>query len=110
MKQTQRHFGPVLRKRLGRLAVGIAILGIVLGSPDKPAAEGAPTIDTIAKQVYLLDMSTGAVLLQKDAHTPMPPASMSKLMTLYMVFERLRDGRLKLEDTFPVSAKAWRKG
>ena len=41
---------------------------------------------------------------------PLPPASMSKLMTAFMVFERLKDGRLSLDDTFPVSEKAWRKG
>ena len=40
----------------------------------------------------------------------MPPASMSKLMTVYMVFERLKEGSLSLDDSFPVSENAWRKG
>jgi serine-type D-Ala-D-Ala carboxypeptidase (penicillin-binding protein 5/6) len=50
------------------------------------------------------------VLLEKHADQPMPPASMSKIMTAYMVFSELRDGKLKLDDTFPVSENAWRKG
>ena len=51
---------------------------------------------------------TGQVLWAKDAYVPMPPASMSKLMTLELLFQRLKDGRVKLTDTFPVSERAWR--
>ena len=54
-------------------------------------------------------MNTGAILLEKNADEQMPPSSMSKIMTVYLVFERLKDGRLSLDDTFPVSEKAWRK-
>lgn len=70
----------------------------------------ANAIDTMAREAILMDMQTGHVLLEKDADVEMPPASMSKLMTLYLVFERLRDGRLSLDDTFSVSENAWRKG
>ncbi|MBT5457524.1 MAG: D-alanyl-D-alanine carboxypeptidase, partial [Rhodospirillaceae bacterium] len=70
----------------------------------------AQTIDTVGKQAILLDLTTNAVLLEKNADSPMPPASMSKLMTVYMVFQRLKEGRLSLDDKFQVSAKAWRKG
>ncbi|MCG8493982.1 MAG: D-alanyl-D-alanine carboxypeptidase [Sneathiellales bacterium] len=66
-------------------------------------------IETPAKQAILVDMNTGAVLLEKNADDLMPPASMSKLMTVTMLFERLKEGSLKMEDTFPVSEKAWRK-
>ena len=72
------------------------------------AAPGA--METAAKQAYILDMQTGAVLLEKDANTPSPPASLSKLMTIYMVFEQLKSGELKLDDKFVVSRKAWRMG
>ncbi len=65
-------------------------------------------IETIAKHAYLADADTGAVLFEKDAQTQMPPSSMSKLMTMYLVFERMKEGRLKLDDTLPVSEKAWR--
>ncbi|MEE3051680.1 MAG: serine hydrolase, partial [Pseudomonadota bacterium] len=67
-------------------------------------------IETIAKQAFLIDMTTGEVLFEKNADQPMAPASMSKMMTAYMIFERLRDGSLTLEDTFTVSENAWRKG
>jgi D-alanyl-D-alanine carboxypeptidase (penicillin-binding protein 5/6) len=54
----------------------------------------------------VLDEKTGTVLLAKDADTPLPPASMSKLMTLYIAFEAVRDGRLRLDEELPVSAHA----
>lgn len=67
-------------------------------------------IETTAREAYMIDVKTGYVLLSKDSDVSMPPASMSKLMTLYLVFERLKDGRLKLDDKFTVSERAWRKG
>ena len=66
--------------------------------------------ETSAKQAILVDAETGAVLMEKASDELMHPASMSKLMTVYMVFERLRDGSLKLDDTMRVSEKAWRMG
>jgi serine-type D-Ala-D-Ala carboxypeptidase (penicillin-binding protein 5/6) len=74
-----------------------------------PSPAGAQ-VETPAKQAILMDFETGAVLFGKDADKRMPPASMSKLMTIYMVFERMKEGRLKPEDTFPVSETAWRMG
>jgi D-alanyl-D-alanine carboxypeptidase (penicillin-binding protein 5/6) len=65
-------------------------------------------ITTVAEHAVLLDAETGDVLWAKDADVAMPPASMSKLMTLEMLFQRLKDGRVKLTDTFPVSERAWR--
>ena len=65
-------------------------------------------IDTSAEHGLLMDAASGQVLWQKDGFTPMPPASMSKLMTLELLFQRLKDGRIKLTDTLPVSERAWR--
>ena len=65
-------------------------------------------IDTSAEHGLIMDAQTGQVLWQKDGLTPMPPASMSKLMTIDLLFQRLKDGRVKLTDTFPVSERAWR--
>ena len=65
-------------------------------------------IDTSAEHGLLMDAASGQVLWEKDGFTPMPPASMSKLMTLELLFQRLKDGRLKLTDTMPVSERAWR--
>ncbi|MEM8786950.1 MAG: D-alanyl-D-alanine carboxypeptidase family protein [Pseudomonadota bacterium] len=70
----------------------------------------AAALDTAARSALVIDHDTGAVLLEKNAETPLPPASMSKLMTLNMVFEALQDGRLSLSDTFRVSTKAWQMG
>jgi len=67
-------------------------------------------VETIAKSAIMIEATTGAVLLQKQADTPMAPASMSKLMTLFILFERLKEGSLSLTDTFRVSENAWRKG
>ncbi len=67
-------------------------------------------LETPAKQAILIDDVTGHVLFEKNADQLMPPSSMSKIMTIYMVFERLGEGSLKLDDTLPVSEKAWRKG
>jgi serine-type D-Ala-D-Ala carboxypeptidase (penicillin-binding protein 5/6) len=65
-------------------------------------------IDTGAEHGLIMDAQTGQVLWQKDGMTPMPPASMSKLMTIDLLFSRIKDGRVKLSDTFPVSERAWR--
>lgn len=83
-----------------------ALFGVLLCLGAKPAI----AIETQAKQAILVDSETGAVLFEKNADESMAPSSMSKLMTIYMVFERLRDGRLSLEDKLSVSTKAWRKG
>lgn len=62
--------------------------------------------DTRATAAYVIDHTTGTVLLTKEPDLPLPPASMSKLMTLNMVFEALRDGRLQLDERLPVSQHA----
>ena len=83
----------------GLLAV-LALAGPAIGQ----------TFKTSAKQAILIDNDTGAVLFEKDADSPMFPASMSKIMTALLVFDRLHDGSLTLESTMPVSEKAWRMG
>jgi D-alanyl-D-alanine carboxypeptidase (penicillin-binding protein 5/6) len=70
----------------------------------------ATAFETKATSAYVIDQTTGTVLLSKDAETPLPPASMSKLMTLYMAFEALRRGKaeggLDLNEKLPVSEHA----
>ncbi|HYD64305.1 D-alanyl-D-alanine carboxypeptidase family protein [Azospirillum sp.] len=83
------------------LAAALAAVGGVL-----PAR--AATIETIAKQAILIDMTSNTVLFEKNADQRMPPSSMSKVMTMYMVFEALKAGRMSLEHTLPVSERAWR--
>lgn len=62
--------------------------------------------ETEAEAAFVIDQTTGTVLLDKNADTPLPPASMSKLMTIYMAFEAIADGRLDVDETLPVSAHA----
>ncbi|MEZ5714849.1 MAG: D-alanyl-D-alanine carboxypeptidase family protein [Paracoccaceae bacterium] len=70
----------------------------------------ASAFETRAKAAFILDQTTGTVLLSKNADMPLPPASMSKLMTLYVAFEAIRDGRLSLEERLPVSKHAMSYG
>lgn len=70
------------------------------------AATASMAFDTRARAAFVLDQTTGTVLLTKDADQALPPASMSKLMTLYIAFEALRDGRLQRDERLPVSAHA----
>jgi D-alanyl-D-alanine carboxypeptidase (penicillin-binding protein 5/6) len=69
----------------------------------------APAFETAAKQLIIVDYTTGAELYAKNADEIMQPASMTKMMTIYMLFERLKSGALSLTDTFLVSENAWRK-
>jgi D-alanyl-D-alanine carboxypeptidase (penicillin-binding protein 5/6) len=86
-----------------RLALCLTILAAA-------ALPARAAIDTSAEHALLMDANTGQVLWQKDGMVAMPPASMSKLMTVDLLFQRLKDGRVKLTDTFPVSERAWRTG
>ena len=70
----------------------------------------ANSFTTSAKQLILVDMETKEILLEKNADEPMHPASMSKIMTVYLAFEAIKKGYLKLDDTIPISEEAWRKG
>lgn len=73
-----------------------------------PADSPLGPVDTGAKWALALDFTTGATLLEKAADEDMPPSSMTKLMTIYLVYERLKQGRLKLDDQLNVSQKAWK--
>ena len=81
---------------------------VLLGAIFVPVASSA--LETSAKQAILLDFDSRAVLYSKNADNLMPPASMTKMMTIYLLFERLKEGRLALDDELLVSRKAWRKG
>lgn len=85
------------------------LLNLVTGALVAWAAPAA-AMETTALQAIVVDYDTGVVMLEKNADQPMHPSSMSKLMTLYMVFDQLKAGRIKLSDTLVVSEKAWRMG
>lgn len=86
------------------------------GAAKSPSSDTGPAntplgpFATAARWAYIQDYNTGASLLEKNADEPMPPSSMTKLMTIYLVYERLKQGRMKLDDTLPVSERAWHMG
>lgn len=82
--------------------------GLLCAAPAMAADE--PILETPAEYAVIMDYRTGEFLFEKNARTPTAPASMSKLMTAAIVFERLEEGSLKLGDMFDVSEKAWRMG
>ncbi|MDR3326138.1 MAG: D-alanyl-D-alanine carboxypeptidase [Rhodospirillaceae bacterium] len=69
----------------------------------------AEVINTSAKQAIVVAADTNTVLMEKNADELMTPSSMSKLMTIYMIFERLKDGSLKMTDELPVSETSWKR-
>ncbi len=72
-----------------------------------PAVAAAPPFDTPAPVAYLVDLSSGATLYAKDAERRMPPASMAKMMTVYVAFDMLKKGELKLDQQLTVRPETW---
>jgi serine-type D-Ala-D-Ala carboxypeptidase (penicillin-binding protein 5/6) len=102
--------GPItkieIKLRFARITCALFLAVWTIGTT--PA--DAQLFESDASHVYLVDFQTGDVLVNKNGDATMAPASMTKMMTVYLLFERLKDGSLSLEDTFRVSEKAWRKG
>ncbi|MGF1461861.1 MAG: D-alanyl-D-alanine carboxypeptidase family protein [Maricaulaceae bacterium] len=92
-------------RRLGLTIWALVSAGLVWAAP----AQGQ-RFDTPARFAVIMDATSGDVLFEKDADQPMAPASMSKLMTMTLVFEALQSGALSLDDELPVSEYAWRTG
>ena len=99
---THRHATDFVPGIIRASAAGLLTL-VLLAGP-------ARAIETEAKQAFIVDYDTGAVLLEKSADEQMHPSSMSKLMTLYVLFDHLKSGSIKLDDELPVSDKAWKMG
>lgn len=74
------------------------------------APAGAQIIDTPAQHAVIMDNATGEILFSKDGTEPMIPASMTKMMTAYLVFDMVKRGELNMTDRLTVSADAWRRG
>jgi serine-type D-Ala-D-Ala carboxypeptidase (penicillin-binding protein 5/6) len=74
-----------------------------------PVSAAAPPFDTAAPVAYMVDLSSGAVLYAKDADRRMPPASMAKMMTVYVAFDMIQKGELKLDQMFEVRPETWQK-
>jgi D-alanyl-D-alanine carboxypeptidase (penicillin-binding protein 5/6) len=121
----------MLTRRLGLLTSAATLIASPVlaqqkkpaaAKPDKPGRKGGkdvvPTgspadtplgpVDTAARWAFIQDFDTGSTLLEKQADDEMPPSSMTKLMTMYIVYDRLKQGRMRLDDELPVTEKAWR--
>jgi serine-type D-Ala-D-Ala carboxypeptidase (penicillin-binding protein 5/6) len=81
----------------------LLIAGITAASPIAQADD----IQSSAQTIYLVDFQTGAVMMDRNGTGRIEPASLTKMMTAYLVFEDLKKGKLKLTDSFPVSQRAW---
>jgi serine-type D-Ala-D-Ala carboxypeptidase (penicillin-binding protein 5/6) len=88
-------------KKMIALAASVAVLAA-------PAA-AAPEFQTPAPVAYMIDLSSNAVLYAKDADRRMPPASLAKMMTVYVVFDMIKKGELKPDQQFTFNPDAWRK-
>lgn len=84
----------------------ISLLAAVFLLPANAYAQ----METNAQYAFLVDFDTGTVLLNKNGDEAMHPSSMSKLMTSYVVYDQLKQGKITLSDTLPVSEKAWKMG
>jgi serine-type D-Ala-D-Ala carboxypeptidase (penicillin-binding protein 5/6) len=91
------------------LALALSLATGLVGLHSEAQGQAA-RYESAAKQAILMDSGSGKVLFEKNADDLMHPASMSKIMTMIMVFERLESGRLSLDDEFTVSEDAWRRG
>jgi D-alanyl-D-alanine carboxypeptidase (penicillin-binding protein 5/6) len=107
---------PAWAKRRRAPAAGAAGTGDE-GSPNattpvvsSPASTPIGPVDTVATHAIVIDFNTGAVLLTKDPDTPSPPSSLTKLMTIYITFQQLKAGKLRLSQTFLISDHAWHMG
>ncbi|MBN8847647.1 MULTISPECIES: D-alanyl-D-alanine carboxypeptidase family protein [unclassified Sphingomonas] len=74
-----------------------------------PSVASAPQFETPAPVAFMEDLSSGAVLYEKDADRRMPPASLAKMMTVYVAFDLVRRGELKLDQEFEVRPETWKK-
>ncbi|NRA29013.1 MAG: D-alanyl-D-alanine carboxypeptidase [Parvularculaceae bacterium] len=83
----------------------LAFISLLAGAQAQQAA-----VRTSAKNAVIMDMATGKVLFGKRANVPVPPASMSKLMTVAVVLDLIKQGKISTETLFTVSEKAWRTG
>lgn len=93
---------------MSRAVFCFILVAIFSASPLTRA--GAQLYETKAKTAFMIDAQTGTVLFEKDADTPIPPASLAKLMTTELVFHALKTGSRSMSDTFKVSENAWRTG
>ncbi len=98
------------RKRLrtfATIAIAVLIFSMLAGLVASLAQAAPPPLQVNAKSAILMDYATGQVLFEKDADLPLPPASLTKLMTLHLAYKRLEDGTMKTTDKVQITTDAW---
>ncbi|NML05239.1 D-alanyl-D-alanine carboxypeptidase family protein [Sphingomonas sp. G-3-2-10] len=86
-----------------------AAASLVALSIAMPLQAAGPVFDTPAPIAFMVDLSSGATLFAKEADRRIPPASMAKMMTVYVAFDLIKQGKLKLDTKFTVQPETWRK-
>ncbi|VAV95447.1 D-alanyl-D-alanine carboxypeptidase [hydrothermal vent metagenome] len=81
----------------------------IISAPMSSSVMASVKYETDAPIAYMIDLSSGAILFQKDANRQIPPASMAKMMTVYVAFDLIEKGKLKLDDKFKVREDTWKK-
>ena len=96
---------------MSALRIGFATLVLGFGALGASAATLIPDVPPISSKSFLLiDADTRHVIAERDSDTPLPPASLTKIMTSYVAAGELAAGRVYLDDEVPISVKAWRTG
>lgn len=110
----RRNSAPISRSfPIGRAAGALAAGALLLATSLMPAAAQAPKKDEFqiaAPHAILIEADSGTVLFEKAADIPTYPSSLAKLMTAEVVFNAIKEGKLKLDDEVTISENAWRKG
>lgn len=89
------------------VAISVLIFSILAGLVASLAQAAPPALQVNAKSAILLDYATGQILFEKDADLALPPASLTKLMTLHLAYKRLEEGTMKPTDKVQISTDAW---
>ncbi|MET0360658.1 MAG: D-alanyl-D-alanine carboxypeptidase family protein [Sphingobium sp.] len=87
----------------------VSLLLAAVAVPTAAIAVQAPAYDSGAPVAYMIDLSSGRVLYDRDADRQIPPASMAKMMTVHVAFRLIQQGKLKLDTKFPVRPETWAK-
>ena len=96
--------------RTGCAVLAATLSLVVAGHAASNPSGKTEGVQTSAPIVLLMDAETGSVLFEKNADQLMAPSSLGKLMTVEMVFNEIKEGRLKLDDEFNISEDTWRRG
>lgn len=99
---------PVVRRLVAMFAALFLVL--IAGLSASAEEKATPAFETRATQAYLIEASTGTILLSKNATKTLAPASLAKMMTLEVVFDALKRGEVSLDTVYKVSEHAWRTG